>query len=206
MAYQSVKSESFLKYGQFLKDICFQELYDDVSDKLKIPSSGNEYIASINFIEQHAAIKEIQNHIYGDMEIQAGTCAGHNVTLTAVEYHQGSEVTIALTDCLLKVGKREDISNNIYEESKMETFLLRKGEGVELYGTTLHYSPLKFRNAPYSTIVCLLKGTNQEISNHKKSSLVKKKNKFMLVSEEREDKIAEGYLSGFITAKDQFTS
>lgn len=198
MFYQSVKSDSFLKYGQHLKDISFHKLCDYVSAKVKIPGDGNEYFASQDFIEQHAAIKEIQNRVYGGMEIQAGTCSGHNTTITAVEFHQGSEVTIAMTDCLLKVGKREDISENVYEESKMETFLLKKGEGVELYGTTLHYSPLKLDETPYSTIICLLKGTNQAIPEKKESLLVKKKNKFMLVSKEREDKIADGYFPGFI--------
>jgi len=51
---------------------------------------------------------------------------------------------------------------------------------------------------PYSAIVSLLKGTNQVIYDEKASLLVKKKSKFMLVSKEHEDKIADSYLLGVI--------
>ena len=197
--HQSILVPEFNKYGRIITEIDFTDLCNYARSIISIPSKGNEYNGSLIDLEDHPTTQEIRTIVYGALDIQVGSCCGHNRCITAVEYHQGSETIIALTDCLLKLGHRCDIINNTYQESKMETFFLRSGEAVELFSTTLHYSPMETSHEGYAALICLPQGTNSDISVSEVTPLVKKKNKFMLVSPQRLDKIKEGYIPGFIT-------
>lgn len=193
---KEIDEQTFARYGQELSDFDFESFVDTYHEDLieKIPLTGNHYEASVAELEKTALYDWLKENIYGDMEIQLGICAGQNTETTAVEYHMGSEIVIALTDCLLPLGIKADLIDASYDVDKMETFILKKGQAVELYSTTLHYSPLKKDKQGYATLVALLKGTNDVLPQPSKNPLLLAKNKFMIVHASREDKIAAGAL------------
>lgn len=197
---QTVMDKAFQSYGKVLTGFDFETLVEQVesNEKLIIPESGNHYIASLAFLEALDVSRWLQTEVFGGLAIQLGMCAGHNEKLTAVEYHQGSEVIIALTDCVIEVGHAYDIVKQTYDACFMSSFLLKKGQAVELYSRTLHYSPLQINSEGYLTLIALIKGTNDKMSQTD-NPLLLAKNKFMLVHESRIDKIAMGAVPGFIT-------
>jgi len=193
---KEINEQTFARYGQELKGFDFVDFVDTHHEELieKIPRTGNHYEASTANLESTSLYDWLKENVYGNMEIQLGICAGQNTETTAVEYHMGSEVVIALTDCLLPLGAQADMIEAHYDVAKMETFLLKKGQAVELYSTTLHYSPLKKDDQGYATLVALLRGTNDLLTQASQNPLLLVKNKFMIVHASREDKIAAGAL------------
>lgn len=96
------------------------------------------------------------------MPIEVGTCSGQNLKLTGVEYHQGSETIIAITDCILILGRLQDVDKYTYDTSLMEYFYIHEGECLELYSTTLHYAPCQIDQTGFAIICILVRDTNKE--------------------------------------------
>ena len=86
----------------------------------------------------------------------AGVVTGKNKVLNGLEYHQCSETIIAVTDYILALGKRQDMVGNDYDIEKCELFYIPKGTVVELYATTLHYTPITVKNS-FKSICFLLR-------------------------------------------------
>lgn len=193
----TVNDDEFKIYGKVLNDFDFSKLIEYAENNIEIPKSGNRYIASVEEIENFDVIRDIKEAIYGTLEIEAGECVGQNSALTGLEYHQGSEVTIAVTDCILIVGKIQDLNENKYDTSKCEIFYLEKGQAVELYGTTLHYTPCKVDENGFMTIVVLLNGTNSLIEKSK-CEILTKKNKWFITHSSQEEKIKAGSYPGLM--------
>lgn len=195
----SVYDEAFKQYGKVLKGYDISELSSFALSAVKIPNEGNEYVASVPELENFRVVKQIQWDVYGGLAIELGSCAGQNQSLTGVEYHQGSEVTIAITGCVLILGKLQDVENDAYDASKVEYFYLEKGQMIELYGTTLHYSPCKVSQEGFLTLVFLLQGTNKVKPDNFKvdNILVTKINKFLMVHPSQTEKIQNGIHDGF---------
>ena len=193
----TVNDDNFKEYGKVLKDFDFSELISYADKNINIPKVGNYYNASTEKIESFDVIKDIKEVIYGNLDIEAGECTGQNSALTGLEYHQGSEVTIAVTDCILIIGKIQDLKDNKYDSSNCEIFYLEKGQAVELYGTTLHYTPCKVDESGFMTIVVLLKGTNS-LMEKSKCKILTKKNKWFITHSSQEEKIKAGSYPGLI--------
>lgn len=196
---KNIKSGNFEKYGMILaydasKIIEFSE------KNIFIPEIGNIYNPSNKNLESFELVQTIGKDVFGNLPIEAGECAGHNTQLTGVEHHQGSEVTIAVTDVVLILGKLQDMVGNRYNATKTETFFLPKGTVIELYGTTLHYSPCKVMDKGFMTIVLLLKGTNNLLSIDFKTNnkQLVKQNKFLIVHPSQIEKVANGTIPGLI--------
>jgi hypothetical protein len=51
----------------------------------------------------------------------------------------------------------------MYDPALVECFLLRQGQAVELYGTTLHFAPARVAHDGFRAIVVLPKGTNEPL-------------------------------------------
>lgn len=193
----TVNDNSFISYGRVLEGLDFSNLILYAEQNIEIPKYGNRYIASLKNLEKFDIIKNIKDVVYGTLEIQAGECVGQNSSLTGLEYHQGSEVIIAVTDCILILGKVQDLKDSKYDVSKSEIFYLEKGQAVELYGTTLHYTPCKVDENGFMTIVLLLKGTNSQIENSD-CKMLTKKNKWFITHYTQEEKIKSGAYPGLI--------
>lgn len=192
-----IEDLEFNQYGKVLSEFDFSKLINYAQDNIRIPKQGNSYCASNKIIEQFDVINEIKNSVYGTLEIEAGECTGQNTELTGIEYHQGSEVTIAVTDCILIIGKLQDMNENNYDSSQTEIFYLKKGQAVELYGTTLHYTPCKVNEDGFMTIVILLRGTNCLIKGSD-CKILTKKNKYFITHKSQIKKIESGAYPGLI--------
>lgn len=121
---ESTESEAFKAYGAALPMEGLEELTRCGASSVAIPASGNEYLASVPALEALGAAALIEDQVYGQLPIQAGSCAGQNSVLNGFEYHQGSETIIALTDCVLILGKRQDMKGLTYDASLVEYFFL----------------------------------------------------------------------------------
>lgn len=194
---RAVEDLEFSQYGKVLSGFDFSELIKYAQENIEIPKKGNSYSASSEKIEQFEVINKIKDCVYGTLEIEAGECTGQNFGLTGVEYHQGSEVTIAVTDCILIIGKLQDMEENTYDSRKAEVFYLEKGQAIELYGTTLHYTPCKVNEDGFMTIVVLLRGTNSPIEKTT-CGILTKKNKYFITHLSQTEKVKSGAYPGLI--------
>ncbi|MGQ3479618.1 DUF4867 family protein [Paenibacillus sp. TY11] len=194
-----VMSEAFRPYGRLLPHFNTTELIKYAEETTSVPDQGNHYVPSVAELEAFGVIHQIQDKVYGQLPIQAGFCTGQNTGLTGLEYHQGSEVVIAATDCIHLVGRVQDIENNSFDSGNVQAFFQPKNTVVELYSTTLHYAPCKVDGEGYLTIVILPAGTNMPLDisgNHQGNPLLTKKNKFLMVHSSQTEKIAAGVHPG----------
>ncbi len=162
MKVKSVFDKDFCKYGLVLEGYDFGELFEAL-EKCNVPSQGIEYVPSVEELENCKVFTELQNRGFGGMPIQLGYVSGVNDTLNCLEYHKSSEYNIAKDDIVLMLGLQSDIEDGKYDTSKIETFHVPAGVGVELFGTTLHYAPCALEPKDSYQVVCVLpRGTNYE--------------------------------------------
>lgn len=187
MKIQSVYDAGFRKYGRVLSGIDVTELIDLMKDK-EMPIEGTVYKASVEELEAVQAAGQIRNQVYGGLPIEVGYCGGNNHKMNGVEYHRGSEVNIACRDMIVLLGQLQDVEDDFtYDSSKIEAFLVPAGTGVEMYSTTLHYSPCTAPDEKTFCSICILpEGTNQKIDfefdkTQGENQLLMAKNKWLIL-------------------------
>ena len=184
---------AFTKYGKIYTNY---DVTDAIKYNIVIDQNSNIYVPSNFELEQVPSMQKIGTDIYAGMPFEAGECTGQSSNFTAVEYHQGSELNVMLTDVIMVLGKRcvleENGTFNAKEEA--ELFFVSRGTIVEFYSDTLHYSPIKVDNSGFSIIVMLPAGSNTELPEnfHSTNPRIVKKNKFQVVHKSRTDKIEQG--------------
>lgn len=156
----SVDSPEFASYGRVLTGYPTQELVTYLEEKTPVPESGNIYVASDPEMEALPGAQAFSRDLYGEMPIEIGYCNGNNSRLNCLEYHKSSEVDIAATPQVLLLAHLWEIVDNAIDSSKAAAFYLPKGTAVELFATTLHFSPCKVTEAGFKTVIILPKGTN----------------------------------------------
>ena len=122
-----------------------------------------EYAASFGPLEEPDFRQKISNTLYGELSVEIGYCCGHNKVLNALEYHRSAEANVAATDVILLLGQQSDITDDFkYDTAQLEAFFVPAGTAVELYATTLHYTPIGTKENDYAfkTGVILPFGTN----------------------------------------------
>lgn len=179
-----VTDSSFNKYGRVI-DYNFHEIIDYLDNHTTIPVEGNQYVASDNGFENLNCYKEISEKYYGCQDIQFGYCNGKNNRLNALEYHSSNEINVAATDLILLLGDARDIESNTYKTDKVEAFLLKRGQGIEIFTTTLHFSPIRTNEEGFKCAVFLPRFTNNDI-NFSGNDLLFKNNKWILTHPENE--------------------
>ncbi|MBW4803705.1 DUF4867 family protein [Loigolactobacillus coryniformis] len=200
---QTLVSPEFARYGVVYTGYDLTEVNAYMDDVITIPTEKNIYNTTNEKLEALSEIQKIGTDIYAGMQIQAGECAGQSTSLTAVEYHQGSELNIFQTDVVMILGKRSDfITGEFAADKKAKLFFVPRGSVVEFFSDTLHYSPCKVHPAGFKFIVMVLKGTNEVLSSNFKSNnpMIIKQNKFQVVHAVRQDKIDQGVKVG-VTGK-----
>lgn len=160
LSLRHVSDLEFAEYGRLLKGYDFSEMIDYTCQKTLVPEAGNIYVASEQGLEELSLSKELEQEVFGTMSIQVGYCNGVNSHLNALEYHKSSEVNVAATDLILLLGRLQDINSNRYTVERIQGFYLPAGTGVEIYATTLHYSPCKIDGNGFRCVVILPSGTN----------------------------------------------
>jgi hypothetical protein len=192
----SIDDPDFKKYGKVYTKYDISEVKDYMDKNVKISSPSNFYTPSNKDLEKIPAIQEMGKDIYAFMPIEAGECTGQSTNFSAIEYHQGSETNIMLTDVIMVLGQRStlDTKGEYSPSEDGQIFFVPAGTVVEFYSTTLHYAPIKVHDSGFSIIVILIKGSNEELPADFKSDnkRIVKQNKFQLVDSSRKDKIAIG--------------
>ena len=157
-----VTDVKFKKYGRVVKDVDFEELIEEMK---KTPCPEDVvYVASVPELEALPVFYELVERTYGEMPVQIGYCNGKNKLLNALEYHRSSEIDVAVSDLVLMLGKRADITEDFqYDSANVEAFLVPAGTAVEVFADTLHYAPCNTEESGFRMVVILLKGTNLDL-------------------------------------------
>ena len=175
--------DSFKEYGRIIeRDM--QEAIDYASNYQNI----NAYDTSVQTLENMLCVQDLINDIYGYLDVMAGIVTGKNEVLNGLEYHQCSETIVAVTDYILAIGKRQDMIENDYDIENCEVFYVPKGTVVELYATTLHYTPITVKDS-FKTICLLLRGTGDSCQRR---GILKKKNKWFIAHKDNIEKETGG--------------
>ncbi len=167
MGNYDILSAELRPYGKVIGNV-------DVKDMLEIGkdieiTDAVYYERDFDKFHNCASFEYFKNMSFGGMDIQVGYCVGRNADVDTMEYHTCSEVNIAVHDMLITIGKVQDVENGSIASDKLDTFFVPAGTVVELYATTLHYSPAKANDNGYCSIVVLPNGTNADFSeNYKK--------------------------------------
>lgn len=200
----SVFDGEFASYGRVLEGYDFSQLIKYMEENTDIPENGNVYVPSVPEMEKLPVKDEIQSVMYGEMPVQIGYCNGRNTTYNGFEYHKAPEINVAVTDFMLILGHSYDIAeNNTYRIEQARVFFVPKGTAVEMFGTTLHLSPLRVCDEGFKGIVILPKGTNTPLdkkclNDDRESQLLLLKNKWVVAHPEREPLIKQGAFAGVI--------
>lgn len=168
----------------------------EVGEKIPMPEQGVKYVPSQAEFEPLEIASKMKLEVFGDMPIQMGYCWGTNDTMNAMEWHKNSEINIAVTDMILLLGRLQDVENNRYDSANVKAFLMKKGEAVEMYATTLHYCPIQTSEEGFRCVVILPEGTNTPIKDNGGNSLITATNKWLLAHEDCENLLAKGYVAG----------
>ena len=103
-----------------------------------------ENVAYVPMVECLHAAKDaeaIGEALYGGMPFQLGYCNGHNTKLNCLEYHRDSEFDLGVHDFIAILGLQREIENGFFDTSKAKAFRVPAGVMIEVFATTLHYSP-----------------------------------------------------------------
>lgn len=186
-------SQKFARYGKVVQMSEMNEFVSYLDRETNVPETGNQYVASDKKAEKLELMQKIQKLIYGDMPIEIGWCNGHNTKLNALEYHKGSELDVAASESILLLASLLDIREGKLDSKLVEGFYLQKGQAVELYATTLHYSPCAVTRQGFKMGIILPKGTNESIDVSKyKATMLWRKNKWLLAHPDADNLIKEG--------------
>ena len=200
----SVFDTEFKSYGRVLEGYDFSELITYMENETSIPENGNIYVPSVEEMEKTDICAEIQRVMYGEMPVQIGYCNGRNTTYNGFEYHKAPEINVAVTDFMLVLGHSYDIAeDNTYRIEQAQVFFVPKGTAIEMFGTTLHLSPLRVCDEGFKGIVILPKGTNtpldkKYLNSDRESQLLLLKNKWVVAHPDREPLIKQGAFAGVI--------
>ena len=189
-----VTDKQFKKYGRVLT-LDFSELIAE-AEKLEMPAEGVMYKAGIPELEATKCYETAKRVLYGELPIEIGCCWGNNSKLNGLEWHTSSEINVAVTPTVLLLGKLEDIEDYKYNSEKVDAFYLEKGEAVEVYATTLHYTPCKAEEGGFKAIVILPKDTNLPLDKPSDLPCLRAKNKWLLGHVDNEGLKASGATLG----------
>ncbi len=189
-----VSDPEFKPYGE-LVELPTADLITEAA-KLEMPAEGATYQASIDSLEKIGETVAFKNEIYGELPIQTGCCWGHNNKLNALEWHKSSEINIAVTDFVLLLAKQNEMENGRLDSANVKAFLVKKGETVEVYATTLHFCPCASDPAGFCCIVILPKDTNIPLDKIPDDKLLFRKNKWLICHEENETLKNKGVYPG----------
>lgn len=192
---------AFADYGVTYPQYDVSELktFMDQNVKIPAPTAANLYVPSNPDMEKIPVVQQIGRDVFAGLPIEAGECAGHAEALTAVEFHQGSEVNVFFTDVVMVIGKRGQMhAGKFNAEKDAKLFFVPAGTVVEFFSDTLHYSPCEAHASGFKFIVMLIRGSNQPLpaDYHTDNKLIVKQNKFQVVHATRTDKIKQGIQVG----------
>ena len=157
----SVEDSEFKSYGNVWDNIPY-ELTSPVLEALSatpIPE-GSKYVASAPELEGVMNADKLGFLMFGGRPFQLGWCNGHNTRLNCLEYHRASEFNLGAGDFILLVAHRWEIEDGGLDTACVKAFRVPAGKVVEVFNTTLHYTPCMVDDGGFQVMVALPAGTN----------------------------------------------
>ena len=191
----STSDKEFCEYGSVINGINTEQIVK-VAEKIKLPDEGTRYEASVEDFENLAFKDEVTNICYGELDVQVGYCWGKSSFLNGWEWHTSSEVNVAVTDLVLLLAKRSELSHNKIDSSAAKAFYIKKGEIVEIFGTSLHFCPCQADENGFGCVVVLPKGSNCPLDNESNDPYLFRKNKWIVAHNDNLALIARGVVAG----------
>ena len=121
---------------------------------------ATDYVAEEPVLQELPAMVEVSEHLFGGMPVQLGWCNGHNTRLNCLEYHRASEFNLGARDFILLVAHRWEIEDGKLDTACVKAFRVPAGKVVEVFNTTLHYTPCMVDDGGFQVMVALPAGTN----------------------------------------------
>lgn len=178
MKIYSVNDKKFRKYGQVI-DNPFLSDFENAQKSIAVPESGSAYLPSVESFETEK-LMDYYGKFFGEMGVQIGYCWGRNNTLNALEWHKSTEINIALEDMILLLGDMREMDGNVFNTGKVKAFLVKKGQAVEIYQTTLHFCPCAKNEQVFKSVVILPRGTNTPLEQASEDKRLIAKNKWLI--------------------------
>ena len=157
----SVSDPEFKSYGNVWDNVP-SELTSPVLEALAstpIPE-GSKYVASAPELEGVKDADKLGFLMFGGRPFQLGWCNGHNTRLNCLEYHRASEFNLGARDFILLVAHRWEIEDGKLDTACVKAFRVPAGTLVEVFNTTLHYTPCMVDDGGFQVMVALPAGTN----------------------------------------------
>lgn len=170
MEISSVGDSVFAPYGRIIKGVDTRDILE-ILKSLPLREKSN-YVASEPALEALPAADFFRDHVFAGMPIQMGSVTGRNSRLDCLEHHMCSEVVMDTEDVVLLLAKREDVKvlddpdrqfgcRLQLNSKQVRAFLAKAGQVVELYNSTLHFTPCGMNAThDFRGLVVLSKGTN----------------------------------------------
>ncbi len=191
----SVESEEFHTYGRVLEELNTEPVLQAAAS-IRMPEGGAVYVPSQPLFQALPLAQEIESRYFGCLSTQIGYCWGYNDRLNATEWHTSSEVNIGITPVVLLLAHRWEIEDGKIDASRFKAFYLPKGVAVEVYATSLHFTPCQAQEGGFGCVVALPAGTNTALEGPAADKLLTNKNKWLICHEENEKLLARGFVPG----------
>ena len=195
MKIYSIHSAEFKLFGKVLS-FPFINAFEKVAEGIDFPETGASYMASVKEFETDENLA-YYSELFGHLDIQIGYCWGRNDRLNALEWHKSSEINCALEDMILLLGNMQDIDGDgMFNSKNIKAFLLKKGESIEIYQTTLHFCPCMSNDKPFKNVVVLPQNTNTPLSVKTNDKRLIAKNKWLICHPECKKQVDLGRVVG----------
>lgn len=195
MKIYGVDDEAFVEYGRRITGADVTEIIE-AGKRIAFPQEGSIYEASTPAFEELQIADWIRRECYGELPTQVGYCYGHSNFLNAWEWHTSSEINIAVTDLVLILARKCDYIDGKIDATTAKAFLLKAGDMVEVYATSLHFCPCEVDKKGFGCVVALPKGTNIPLEETESDPLLFRKNKWLIAHEANKGLLDRGVVSG----------
>ena len=196
MKIYSICDKEFENFGKVI-DCPFFELFKNGASEIAVPETGCAYLASVPNFETKESI-DFYNKLFGDMEVQIGYCWGRNDLLNALEWHKSSEVHCALEDMIMLLGDQRLMKNGKFDTKNIKAFLVKKGQSIEIYQTTLHFCPSMPNGKVFKNVVILPRGTNTPLTVETEDKTLVAKNKWLICHKDCKKQVDLGRVIGLV--------
>lgn len=181
----SVFDPEFSRFGEVLDVSEFVGLIKYLDVQTSVPVSGNEYVPHLAELGDVVSGSSVIHDTFGLVPLEYGYVNGNNSKLNALEFHKSSEINVCVTPLVLLLAHIDDIENSAIHSSKVSAFYIPENTAIEVYSTTLHFSPCKVVESGFKCAVILPYGTNMEFiqakgKHGKFSEFLFKTNKWLL--------------------------
>ena len=190
-----VESAAFETYGRVIKDLDTAKIVEKAA-QIKNPDSGASYLPDEETLAQLPIAEQIRDRYFGTLPAQIGYCWGHNQFLNATEWHTSSEVNIAVTPLVLILAHVWELEAGRIDSSAFRAFYVPKGTAVEVYATTLHFTPCQVSDEGFGCVVALPQGTNTPLEEVTDNPLLFRKNKWIVCHEKNDALLERGVVPG----------